>query len=132
MGLGKDRVIKVVSPSSPLPHLSPPATRPCFLPPAVIRKVAKGPQLKIKHACTKKLEQLGYPVASLEDNKKDGKGNKRKGDTGGDGEGDAEGLCSVCWSEEVEVRVMFHCCLGSLSCVVVMCFVSSCLVVCDH
>lgn len=84
--------------------------------------MAKGPQLKIKHACTKKLEQLGYPVASLEDNKKDGKGNKRKGDLGGDGEGDAEGLCSVCWSNEVEVRgVVLRLCLVFLPCVFVVC-----------
>ncbi|CAM9229757.1 unnamed protein product [Laminaria digitata] len=62
-------------------------------------KVAKGPQLKIQHACKTKLEELGISVVSL-----GGKGNKRKGeDDDDDDKGDNEGKCIVCWHNEVQI-----------------------------
>ena len=75
-------------------------------------QVAKGPQLKLKHACKKKLVELGLHseeeegATSTATATATGKGNIKKLNTGG---GDASGAnsparCCICWENEVEVR----------------------------
>lgn len=69
--------------------------------------VARGPQVKIRFHCRKKMEELGLKVES-----NGGDGKTRAGGGGGDevknGKTGSENMCHVCRAEEIKVRGCAH------------------------
>ncbi|CAN0546075.1 unnamed protein product [Ectocarpus sp. 12 AP-2014] len=59
-------------------------------------RVARGPQLKIKHYCKRKMKELGVEIELGKEEAVDCK--KRAGH-----EGDSEGKCHVCWEKEIQI-----------------------------
>ncbi|CAM9821237.1 unnamed protein product [Scytosiphon promiscuus] len=64
-------------------------------------RVARGPQLKIRHHSKKMMEQLNMDAETEERDSEIGESNGDK-DQEKD-EGDSEGKCFICWEEEIEI-----------------------------
>ncbi|CAM9209492.1 unnamed protein product, partial [Ectocarpus sp. 6 AP-2014] len=82
-------------------------------------RVARGPQLKIKHYSKRKMKELGVEI---EPEKEEAVDDKNGGKKHAGHEGDSEGKCHVCWEKEIQVRTSSW--LGGRSCAgLFFCFV---------